>query len=202
MITKLMESILPFGEPIEAKVFVLNDIRDDVLTTLYKKSYGNKKGYELFLEHVSLYDKTEIDGLQYNYRIFQPYVDVLLENKIKFSKTYVYPELKLYTEYKIFEDYDAGYATVNINYNKIYADILIKMFNDDLYEGQRNEVDLIPIVYEVKLDYSSIWSNNELLIYKNIYKRVKEIEEHESMKHNETVDDILEMNKIYNPFYF
>ena len=43
----------------EAKVFILNDVRDDILTTFYKKSYGNKKGYEIFLEHVSLYDKTE-----------------------------------------------------------------------------------------------------------------------------------------------
>ena len=59
MITKLTHSILPFGTPIEAKVFILNDVRDDILTTFYKKSYGNKKGYEIFLEHVSLYDKTE-----------------------------------------------------------------------------------------------------------------------------------------------
>ena len=109
MITKLTHSILPFGTPIEAKVFILNDVRDDILTTFYKKSYGNKKGYEIFLEHVSLYDKIEINSLQYNYRTFQPYVDVLAENKIKISKTYVYPELKLYTEYKFFENYEDAF---------------------------------------------------------------------------------------------
>ena len=180
MITKLMQSILPFGNPIETKVFILNDVRDDILTTLYKKSYGNKKGYEIFLEHVSLLDKTH---LQYNYRTFQPYVDVLMENRIKIDKTYVYPELKLYTEYNFFEDYEDafnyndGYAIVNINYNKIYVDILSKIFNDDLYI-------------------------NDLLLYKNIYKRVKEIEHHESKKQNETVDDILEARKFYNPLYF
>lgn len=154
MISKLMKNILPYGNPIETKVFILQDIRDDVLTNLYKRTYGDKCGYELFLEHASLYDETNIDELQFNYRTFQPYIDILLENKIKINKTLVYPELKLYTEYNFFEDYDlfdSSYSYVNVNYNKIYTDILFKMFDKDLYI-------------------------EELSMYKNVYKRVKEIE--------------------------
>lgn len=159
MLSKLMKNILPYGKPIEVKTFILNDLQDDILNNLYKKSYGHKNGYKLFLEHTSLYNKKEIDGLQYEYRTFQPYIDILLENKIRMCKTFVYPELKLYTEYKFFEDYqynitgffDFSHSVVKINYNKIYGDILAKIFDEDLYI-------------------------DELLMYKNIYKRVKEIE--------------------------
>jgi len=159
MLSKLMKNILPYGKPIEAKVFILHNLKDDILTDLYKKSHGPKKGYELFLEHVSLIDKTDINGLQYNYRSFEPYVNLIKEHKIKVSKTYVYPELLSYTEYKFFEDYeyniegffDFGNSVAKINYNKIYNDILYKIFDEDLYI-------------------------NDLLMYRNIYKRVKEIE--------------------------